>query len=62
MWSDHADSEYTWVITKKDTAHDIMIQSYEGRIGGPTLPLVRGQQVRDGFLDLKNEQVLEGGH
>lgn len=50
MWSDHADSEYTRVIPKKDSAHNIKgIQSYEGRIGGPTLPLVRGQQVRDGF-------------
>lgn len=55
-------TEYTRAITRKDTAHYIMTQSYEGRICGPMLPLARGQQVRDGFLDLKIEQVLEGGH
>ena len=62
MWLGHADSEYTRAITRKDTAHYIMIQSYEERIRGLMLPLARGQQVRDGFLDLKIEQVLEGGH
>lgn len=36
-----------------------MEQSYDGRICGPTLPLGGGLQVRNGFLELKNEQVLE---
>lgn len=43
----------------KDTAHDITEQSYDGRICGPALPLGGGLQVRNGFLELKNEEVLE---